>query len=201
MRRLNLVFAATVTAALLVLASASSPPIAAAQGGSVSLFDGRSLEGWQRAAGPAEWTVEDGAITAVAAGGSSFLRSTREFANFELTLEFWAEEPGTNSGVYIRCPARGGISPRSCYEINISDAHPTYPTGSIVDLQASPPGATAGRWNTMAILADGAHLVVRLNQQVVADVRDDRHPSGAIALQAFGTGRVRFRNIQLRSLP
>src|SRR5687768_6363862 len=125
-----------------VLGLSYQPPATGYQpsDGWVSLFNGKTLNGWTTI-GAVRWTVVDGAMSAEPAkqpitptGDSKqtwpqgFLRTVDTFANFELTAEFWSEED-TNSGLFIRCaqPANPG-SLGSCYEINISDPHATTPT-------------------------------------------------------------------------
>ncbi len=108
-----------------------------------------------------------------------------------------------NSGILVRCPAGDTppVTQRSCYEFNILDSHDTYPTGSIIDVAAARRLQTAGKWNTIEILVDGSHLVSRVNGKVVVDAHDDKLTApGAIALQAFGTGTIKFRNIRIRPI-
>jgi quinoprotein glucose dehydrogenase len=157
--------------------------------------------GWWPSGGAA-WKEENGEISTTAKGGPSYLRSTESYTNLELKLEWWADATA-NSGVLVRCPAGDTppVSQRSCYEFNILDSHETYPTGSIVDLAAGPRVPTAGRWNTLELLVNGTHLVSRVNGKVVVDTHDDKLPGpGTIALQAFGSGTIKFRNISVRPL-
>lgn len=183
----------------------------------ISLFDGKTLNGWE-VIGGVKWVVSDGALSAEPAAqrieptGASkqtwpqgFLRSTASFSNFEMTAEFWSEED-TNSGLFIRCqkPANPG-SLGSCYEINISDPHATTPTGGIVGVFSPLPRrvTSAGKWSRFDVLADGPHLVVSVNGERITDVQDNKFPSGAIGLQAggpTGSGPVKFRNIRIRPL-
>ncbi len=68
-----------------------------------SLFDGKSLGGWERHSGTAKYDVEEGAIvgTSVPNTGNSFLCTTREFGDFVFECEFKVDE-GLNSGVQFR---------------------------------------------------------------------------------------------------
>ena len=183
----------------------------------ISLFDGKTLNGWS-VIGDVKWSVVDGALSAepalqkIAPTGASkqtwpqgFLRSTASFSNFEMTAEFWSEED-TNSGLFIRCqtPANPG-SLGSCYEINISDPHATTPTGGIVGVFSPLPHRvkSAGKWSRFDVLADGPHLVVSVNDEKITDVNDNKFTSGAIGLQAggpTGSGLVKFRNLKVRPL-
>ncbi|MCP4512429.1 MAG: DUF1080 domain-containing protein, partial [Fuerstiella sp.] len=80
------------------------PGQATAYDGWKSLFDGKTLNGWTRAArGVAEYAVKDGAIHGVTVEGSenTFLASDREYGDFELEFEVKVHN-SLNSGVQIR---------------------------------------------------------------------------------------------------
>ena len=120
---------------------------------------------------------------------------------FELTLEFWVDEPA-NSGVFIRCSDPDNIGAGNSYEVNIFDtrADQTYRTGGIVNV-AAPTSVinTGGQWNSYIIRAQGSRLVVTLNGTQTVDATHDEFARGPIALQ-YGAGTVRFRNVQIRVL-
>ena len=207
-----LCFAAFVTADQGGAPNQVTPAEAAA--GWISLFDGKTLNGWT-VLGGVNWTVVDGAISAtpaaqkVAPTGDSkqtwpqgFLRSVATFSDFELTAEFWSEQD-SNSGLMIRCPMNANSL--GGYEINISDPHATSPTGSIVRVQSTLPRRipTAGKWSRFDVVADGPHLVVKVNGEPAIDANDDTLKEGAIGMQAggpTGSGPIKFRNIKIRPL-
>ena len=70
----------------------------------ISLFDGKTLNGWSVHSGFAKYRVEDGAIvgTAVKKSPNSFLCTTREFGDFILEFEVFLTDPKLNSGVQFR---------------------------------------------------------------------------------------------------
>ncbi len=86
---------------LVVLAVAMTA--AAQDDGWVSLFDGKTLEGWIQKNGKATYRVEDGAIVGKTEKGSpnSFLCTTNHYGDFELKLEVKVDDE-LNSGVQIR---------------------------------------------------------------------------------------------------
>ena len=171
-------------------------PGVSAQGGWTTLFDGSSLAGWN-VLGNANWELADGAVQADS--GSGFLVTPESYADFELTLEFWVDEPA-NSGIFIRCADAQSIRDTNCYEVNIYDTRPdqAYRTGGIVHV-ASPTSVinAGGRWNTYQIVARGQRLAVTLNGIRVVEVEDSQFADGPTALQ-YGAGVVKFRNVRIR---
>jgi hypothetical protein len=191
--------------------------------GFVPLFNGKDLTGWKRYDVMNDvWSVEDGKIVCSGKNGGGWLGTDRDFADFELQLEYRLT-PGGNSGIYIRAPQTGHIS-RVGMEIQIlDDFHPRYAgidyyqyTGSIYHVVAPTLRASkkAGEWNTMAIRAAGREVVVVLNGKKIVDADLDRclkdakvakeHPglartTGRIGLQSHSE-RVEFRKIRVKEI-
>lgn len=92
--------------ALLALLTACLP--SADDDGFVSIFDGKTLDGWEVSEKKVEkaWTVKDGVIHGDGDhGGRGYLVYTKnkDLANFELTFTYRFPKPGhANSGVSIR---------------------------------------------------------------------------------------------------
>jgi hypothetical protein len=177
---------------------------AAGQAAWVVLFDGKNLDNWTPI-GDANWRIEDGAV--VADKGNGFLVSKSSYADFQIKVEFWADEDA-NSGIFIRCADPQKITAASCYEVNIYDKRPEpmYGTGAIVNVgKVDPMPKAAGKWNTYEITAKGAQLTVVLNGTKTVDVQDGQHKSGPFALQyAPGVvkdkGVIKFRKVEIRPL-
>ena len=186
----------TVTA--IVCVSFSSPLIGQSSEGWTTLFDGSSLDGWN-VLGDANWELSDGAVQADS--GSGFLVTQESYGDFELTLEFWVDEPA-NSGIFVRCADPQVVRDSNSYEVNIYDTRPdqTYRTGGIVHIAAPTSVINAGgRWNSYEIKALGSQLMVTLNGTQTVDVTDNQFSDGPIALQ-YGAGVVKFRNVRVRPL-
>ena len=185
---------------------------------SKALFTG-TLAGWQMA-GAGGFNVFGDVLETF--GGLGLLWYTREqFVNFALTLEWRASSPTDNSGVFIRFPALNSSSPASDwmlavdhgYEIQIDDTgfnpetnktgDPLHQTGAVYGFAPSSTLASkpVGQWNTYDIQVTGTRIVVTLDGKKVTDFKLDgsRPAKGHIGLQNH-TGRVQFRNIQIRSL-
>lgn len=91
-----------------VLALAALSPLVARadhheEEGFTSLFDGKSLDGWEKKGGEATYLVEDGVIVGTSAPntGNTFLCTKKTYGNFVLTYEFQCD-PELNSGVQFR---------------------------------------------------------------------------------------------------
>src|SRR6266480_515872 len=76
------------------------------EAGFVSLFDGKSLNGWKLVGKTGDgYGVKDGVIYCARGGGGNLL-SDKEYADFILRLEFKLES-GSNNGVGLRAPLEG----------------------------------------------------------------------------------------------
>ena len=183
---------------LLLLAVASG---AWAQGWT-TLFDGKTLNGWDARAtfappSTGDWKVEDG--TLLCGGASPGWIATREsFKDFQLQLEFRGAATA-NSGVFLRSQKEGEPHVTG-YELQIWDMQPAgYLTGSLVgSVKASPAKIKADQWNKFDITAKGDHFVVLLNGQKILDARDAKHAEGVIGFQCQLNQKIAFRAIRLR---
>ena len=173
MRRLSYGKEVCLAAALFLAGTAAF----GAEAGFVSLFDGKTLDGWTLVDGKGlGYVVEDGRLVCPANGGGN-LFSKREYANFALRLEFRLSS-GANNGVG-RAPLEGRTSAAGM-EIQIrDDPSPVYVkaqlpvknTGSLYDVLPARTGFAkpSGAWNAMEIVASGRRVEVRLNGQQILD--------------------------------
>lgn len=168
-----------------------------------TIVDGKSMGDFTRV-GAANWRVEGGSLVADKLEGKdpAYLVTKQTYKDFHIYAEFWSDED-VNSGIFIRCKDPAKIDATLCYEVNIFDKRPdpSYGTGAIVDVaKVIPMPKAAGKWNTYEITAQGNHLVVVLNGQKTVDVTNDRLlNAGNVALQ-YGSGSLKFRKVQIRSL-
>ncbi len=100
-----------------------STATAADEAGWVSLFDGKSLDGWESLPlpnqPPSKWEVIDGTI--VGTGGASMLFSPKgEYTNFKFRAELKINDKG-NSGMYFRTPKANSFS--GGYEVQVNSTH------------------------------------------------------------------------------
>ena len=193
------------------------------------LFDGRTMAGWRgfkQTSVPAGWKVIGGAITRTAEGGD--IITTREFANFELTLD-WNISEGGNSGIFYRASEDDDAIYWTAPEMQVLDdarhvdgRSRLTSAGANYGLHEAPPGIVkpAGQWNQARLIVNGRHVEhwlngVRLLQyellspdwemrvhgsKFAPHVHYGRNTEGYIGLQDHGD-RVAYRNIKIRILP
>ena len=169
--------------------------------GWVSLFDGKTLFGWQANHGEHDWEVVDGAIRSESAHPGLLLTTIR-LSDFELRCDFRLE-PGGNSGLFLRTLAEPADPAVDCYELNICDSHPAFPTGSLVARQrVADSYPCEGEWHTYHVRVDGGNIRVQLDDRPILDFTEPPErlrKIGFLGLQANG-GRIEFRNVHLRPL-
>lgn len=190
--------------------------------GFVSLFDGKSLQGWRlvRGHGPG-YIVKDGTLVCPADGGGN-LYTEKEYANFIFRFEFKVE-PGGNNGVGIRAPYDGDAAYQGMEIQILDDQHEKYRGkikseqhhGSVYDVIPARTGylKPAGEWNTEEIMANGSRIRVSLNGVIILDADlnivnepevHKKHPglknkTGHIGFLGHGS-LVEFRNIRIKQL-
>jgi hypothetical protein len=168
-------------------------------GDPVTLFDGRSLEGWQPVGrGDSEWRAVNGILENAKSGAN--LRSSQVFDDFRLQLEFRVPK-GANSGVYLR----------GRYELQIDDAVGVEPSshhlGGLYGFIAPSENVArpAGEWQTMDVTLVGRMLTFVLNGTTVICNQEIPGITGGALDSAEGEpgplllqgdhGPVEFRNI------
>ena len=189
----------------------------------ISLFDGKTLNGWvqigQHGRG---YVVENGLLVCPVDGGGNIF-TVKEYANFVLQFEF-RMEPNGNNGVGIRAPLEGDAA-YAGMEIQILDndgpeykgkLRPAQYHGSVYDVIPAKLGflKKAGEWNREEIMANGRNIRVTLNGTVILESSLDsikdrevlkHHPGLSRTHGHLGflghDSRMEFRNIQLKELP
>ncbi len=179
--------------------------------GMVALFDGKTLDGWERNGGVATYRVEDGAIVGQTTEGSpnTFL-CKGPFSDFDLQLEVLCD-PRLNSGIQIRSHVYSEDTPQESqpkrvrpagtvygYQCEIA-AHDVHQAGNFwdearrtkwLDDISGRPGAPEAykdhQWNHYRIVAQGNRIRSWVNGVPCADFRDDLDKSGFIGLQVHG---------------
>lgn len=205
--------------AFLLLGVAALP---AAEPGFVSLFDGKTLNGWKlvRGRGPG-YVPQDGVLVCPADGGGN-LYTEKEYSDFIFRFDFKLD-PAGNNGVGVRAPLEGDAAYMGMEIQILDDQHPQYKswikpeqhTGSVYDVIPARTGfmKPAGEWNAYEIMMKGRHIRITLNDVIILDndlsiVKEPavlkKHPgllrtSGHLGFLGHGT-RVEFRNMRVKNL-
>lgn len=188
--------------------------ISAAGGGWMTLFDGKSFNGWEH---NGNWVIEDGAFYRKAKGGNLTYTVQPVPDDFELRFD-WKVSKGCNSGVYYR-PAQ--------YEYQVLDnanspygENPRQAAASLFFCMAPSKDATRplGEWNEGRVMCKGTVIQHWLNGEKVIDFdytdpkwteevellrirgADLNARGGKLWLQDHGAD-VWFRNIKMRAIP
>jgi hypothetical protein len=206
--------------AIFVACGSSARPSAAApeDEGWVSLFDGKTLDGWKASDQPGTFHVEDDAI--VVNGPRSHLYyvgpvHNHDFKNFEWKAEIMTF-PKANSGMYFHTQYQETGWPSKGYEVQVNNSH-TDPirTGSLYGVKnVMEQHARDNVWFTQQITVQGKRVIVKVDGVVVVDYTEPdnvQRPaeeagrllgSGTFALQGHDPGsKVLYRNIAVKVLP
>ena len=190
-----------IAASCLLSASQASFAANKAEEGFVSLFDGKTLDGWHLMNG-AKFVVEDGVLKHNE--GLGWLRSDKEYADFILRLEFRFLRPKQDGGVFLRSVKEGENWPNQKYEVQIENtARMAMIFGAQHDLNVELVQKVLkpdGEWNAYDIKIVGSRIEVRLNGEMVTTSDSaDQLKRGYLGLQAEN-GAHEYRNFRIKDL-
>jgi len=185
--------------------------------GWISLFDGKTLNGWKASENKDTFSVRDGMI--VVDGPRSHLFyvgpvEKADFKNFEIKAEIMTK-PGANSGIYFHTEYQEEGWPDKGYEVQVNNTHSDWrKTGSlygIKDVRGS--SAKDDKWFTERIIVQGKRIIIKVNGETTVDYTEPeniaytRFPGrkiarGTFALQGHDPKSViYYKNIMVKPLP
>jgi Domain of Unknown Function (DUF1080) len=185
--------------------------------GWISLFDGKSLDGW-RANKPGTFSVEDGSIKVAGATAHIFYEGpvmNHDFKNFEFK-SLVMTRPGSNSGIYFHTEYQEKGFPDKGFEVQVNNSHTDWKrTGGLYDIKDTKEVYVKDDvWFTEYIRVEGKHVIIKLNDKVVTDwtqpdgfVPPEGHAdriisNGTFALQGHDPKSiVFFKNIMVKPIP
>jgi hypothetical protein len=200
---------------ILILTSALASVAADTEEGFVSLFDGKTFNGWKRATeNSATWMIEDGVLVTRGERCHLFyVGDPKPFKNFELKVDVMTE-PGSNGGIYFHTHYQESGWPKDGFETQVNNTHTDWKkTASlydVVNVRKSP--AQDGKWWTQDIIVQGNHVIVKVDGKTMVDYTEpaDQKPGkdfahkldqGTFALQAHDPKSVvRYKNIRVKRL-
>ncbi|MFZ9301619.1 MAG: 3-keto-disaccharide hydrolase [Chitinophagaceae bacterium] len=183
----------------------------------ISLFDGKTFNGWKMGENPGTFSIEDGSIKV--AGPRSHLYydgavMNHDFKNFEFKAQVMTK-PGSNSGIYIHTPFQEKGLPDKGLELQDNNSHTDWKrSGGLYDIKDTREVYVKDDvWYTEYIRVEGKHVIVKINDQVVTDwtqpedfVPAKNHlnriiASGTFALQGHDPKSiVYYKDIMVRAL-
>ena len=192
--------------------------------GFVSIFDGKTLQGWKRHDGLPEdniggrWQVIDGAIAGDQdpPGRGGLFITTRKYRDYILRLEVNIDYP-VDSGVFLRVGETG-----KSHQVTLDNREGgqigaiflPWTQGGVMDSHEGMKQFTSSEWQDVEISIEGepARIQFRLNGNLVTDFQHTEETTkgnpteGTIALQVHRGGewvegnKARFRNIRIKEL-
>jgi hypothetical protein len=195
----------------------------AAEGETISLFNGKDLSGWTyHLADPNAkmedvWSVEDGLLTCSGKPAGYLITKKSDFSDYRLTVDWrWHTGQGGNNGVLVHCSTPGALGVW-CKSVEVQlangNAGDFWVIGTELDVPNEPERKKGrrhlnltddsekplGEWNTMEIVCQGNEITVKVNGVLVNQASNVSETKGAIALQSEGTP-IQYRNVNLTPL-
>src|SRR5258708_24267132 len=212
---------------LIFLLASAEATLAAEEEQFVPLFKGHDLTGWVNAnCAPETWSVRDGMIHCTG-HPTGAMRTTRQYENFILEVEWRTRSSGGNSGVFIwgtpiaapGVPFLRGIEVQVLdHGFDVKGKNEWYTThGDVFPIHGAsmkPFGRHNGdrrfpseerskgfpEWNHYRIVCTNGVLRLHVNGKEVSGGEDCNYRKGYLALESEGAP-VEFRNIRIKELP
>jgi len=202
----------------LLCVMAFSPQNAMVKKGWVSLFDGKSLNGWKVGENAATFSVDSGMI--IVHGKTAHLfyvgdMYEHSFKNFEFKADV-KTMPGANSGIYFHTQFQQASWPERGYEVQVNNSHTDWRrTGSLYGIMdVKEQYIKDNEWFTEYIKVEGKRVIIKLNEKTVVDYTEPENvksqrgedslrviSNGTFALQGHDPKSiVYFKNIMVKPL-
>jgi hypothetical protein len=189
-----------------------------ASDGWISLFDGKSLNGWKVGDNAETFSVDSGMIIVHGKTAHLFYDGpvqNHNFKNFEFKADVMTHK-GANSGIYIHTGYQQGGWPAKGYEVQVNNSHTDWiRTGSLYGIvNIKEVYVKDNEWFNMYITVKGKRVTVKLNDRLVLDYTEPDNvkrgegeeqrvlSSGTFALQGHDPGSLTyFKNVMVKPLP
>ena len=180
--------------------------------GWISLFDGKTLEGWKVGENADSFSVKDGVIVAHGPRAHLFYAGkvqNHDFKDFHFKADVMTTK-GSNAGLYFHTRFQESGWPKIGYEVQVNQTHgdPKKSSGlyGVRDVFEAP--AKDGEWYTQEIIVRGKQIVTKVNGKVLVDYTEPdkvegtrKVSSGTFAIQAHDPKSiVHFKNLAVKPL-
>ncbi len=192
----------------------------------ISLFDGKTMDGWNPSENKDSWQVEDGML--VTRGSRSHLFydgsiGNHNFKNFEFSVDV-KTKPGSNSGIYFHTKYQKKGWPSLGYECQVINSSPKGKPGDYIEhkmtgslyairnLWKTP--VKDGEWFNYRIVVQGMTVRIYINDRLMVDYTEPENAyrpksmkgrlisSGTFALQCHDPKSVvYYKNLKVKILP
>ena len=173
--------------------------------GYTALFNGVDLDGWH-IMNKGQFSARKGVIYLNKGGG--WLRSDKQYKDFELRLDFRFIDKGADSGIFVRAGLEGDNWPKKNYQVQTKD------DDSICSLipkmlakgkenkdkdKLKKVMKPTGQWQSYVLVFKGKNAEVKMNGETINTIDGLTDEAGYIGLQGEG-GQLEFRNIRIKEL-
>lgn len=183
----------------------------------ISLFDGKSLNGWKVGDHPETFKVENGMIVVNGETAHLFYDGdvkNHDFKNFEFKADVMTV-PGSNSGIYFHTVYQESGWPSKGYEVQVNNSHTDWRrTGGLYAVEdVKEVYVKDNEWFTEYIKVQGKHVIIKLNDKKVVDYTEPENverpadmagrkiSDGTFALQGHDPkSKVYFKNVMVKPL-
>jgi len=182
--------------------------------GWISLFDGKSLNGWKASEKEGTFTTKDGQLVVNGARSHLFYNGAvrrHNFKNFEFRADVMTTK-GSNSGIYFHTEFQPTDWPAQGFECQVNTTHSDRKkTGGLYNVQDVMDNAPSkdGEWFNYYIKVEGKHVIIKIDGKTTVDWSQPENwamggrkiGQGTIALQGHDPkSLVYFKNIAIKPL-
>lgn len=176
----------------------------------ISLFDGKSLEGWKVGEHANTFTVQDGKIVVFGERAHLFYVGpvgNHNFKNFEYKASVMTT-PGSNSGMYFHTQYQESGWPEKGYEVQVNATHTDWRKTSslygVQDVKEAP--NKDNEWFVQQITVQGKKITIKVNDKIINEYTEGetggKLSSGTFALQGHDPkSKVYYKDIMVKILP
>ncbi len=195
---------------LIIALVASCLMVSAQEEGFVSLFDGKSLDGWKINTAPESFAIEEGAIRANGDCSHLFYEGKvngGKFKNFELRMDVMTRK-NSNGGVFIHSVFQEKGWP-SGYEIQVNNTQKDpQKSGGLYNTVKNLEPFADDTWMKYVIIVSEGVVTVKVNDKELVNYKTESGKTkllpegGTFAIQAHDKGSTTlYKNIRVKVLP